>query len=64
MPIVPVKNTEVLGVVCPTLEELKSRPCSLEELQAAIVQLAEINNLNAHSVQDIQNDLNKRFGNV
>jgi hypothetical protein len=31
-------------VNAPTLEELKSRPCSLEELQAALVQLIELHN--------------------
>lgn len=31
-------------VVAPKLAELKSRPCSLEELQAALVQLIELYN--------------------
>jgi hypothetical protein len=31
-------------VIAPKLAELKSRPCSLEELQAALVQLIELYN--------------------
>jgi hypothetical protein len=42
-----VEGTEVLGVIAPKLSELKSRPCSLEELQAVMVQLIEIVNANA-----------------
>lgn len=41
---VEVHGTETLGVIAPRLAELKSRPCSLEELQAALVQIIEIFN--------------------
>lgn len=47
MSIKQINGTVVNGVSCPTLAELKSHPCTLEELQAAIVQLAEIVNYNA-----------------
>lgn len=36
--------TTATPVVAPKLSELKSRPCSLEELQAALVQLIELYN--------------------
>lgn len=41
-----VFGTEVLGVKAPRLTELKERACTLEELQAALVQLIEITNAN------------------
>ncbi len=45
----PVYDTEVLGVKAPKLSDMMKRPCTLEELQAAFVQLAEIVNNNAES---------------
>ena len=42
-----ITGTMVRGVEAPTLHELKSRACSIEELQAAIVQLIEVVNTNA-----------------
>lgn len=42
-----ITGTVVRGVKAPSLTELKSRPCSLEELQAALVQLIEVVNVNA-----------------
>ena len=42
-----IKDTVVSGVKSPTLTQLKSEPCSIEELQAALVQLIEIVNRNA-----------------
>lgn len=41
-----VFGTEVLGVKASRLTELKERVCTLEELQAALVQLIEITNAN------------------
>ena len=35
---------EVLGVMAPSLTELKSRPCTLEELQSALVNLIDAYN--------------------
>lgn len=40
----PEVKAVVLGATAPTLAELKSRPCTLEELQAAIVHLIERHN--------------------
>lgn len=42
-----IEGTVVNGVKAPTLAELTSRPCTLEELQAALVQLILIVNHNA-----------------
>ena len=42
-----IKGTVVNGVTCPTLEELQTRECSLQELQAALVQLIDVVNRNA-----------------
>lgn len=50
MNTLPIKGTEVLGVEAPGLTTLKTRPCSLEELQAAIVQTIEILNANAEDM--------------
>lgn len=33
-----------MKTIAPKLEELKTRPCSLEELQAALVQIIELHN--------------------
>lgn len=43
---VPVEGTVVLGTVAPNLEKLKSGKCTKAELQAALVQLIEIFNMN------------------
>ena len=43
---VPVEGTVVLGVTSPTLERLKTGKCTKAELQAALVQLIEIVNMN------------------
>jgi len=42
-----VSGTDVLGVLAPTLTELKSRACTQKELQSALVQLIEMVNFNA-----------------
>jgi hypothetical protein len=44
-------------IIAPTLKELKSRPCSLEELQAALVQLIDMYN---DSRIKFSNALNKK----
>ena len=49
MKATPIYNTEVLSVKAPRLSDMKNRACTLEELQAALVQLAEIVNTNAES---------------
>lgn len=46
-PVTRTMDVKREGVV--TLETLKSRPCSLEELQAALVLLIEIVNLNGQN---------------
>lgn len=35
---------ETLGIKAPRLSELKERPCSLEEIQAALVKFMELYN--------------------
>lgn len=40
-----INGTVVNGVTAPRLAELKERPCTLPELQAALVQLIECFNL-------------------
>ena len=53
MAIIDVKGTEVLGVVAPRIAELTSRPCTIEELQAALVQLIGVVNENAKTQRDL-----------
>lgn len=49
MGTIDVRGTVVNGVESPSLSDLKTRKCSKEELQAALVQLIEIVNNNAYS---------------
>lgn len=43
---VEIKGTEVNGETAPTLEQLKNGNCTKKQLQAALVQLITIVNLN------------------
>lgn len=61
---VPVAGTTVLGTNAPNLERLKSGKCTKAELQAALVQLIEIFNMNAEEFRawasEIENSLNNK----
>lgn len=48
-----VSGTETRGVRAPTLTELKSRSCTKDELQSALVQLIELVNYNAQQSDKI-----------
>lgn len=45
-------DSEPLPVKAPTLAELKSRPCTLEELQAALVYLIDLYNEQGKIMQE------------
>lgn len=61
---VPVEGSLVLGVEAPKLERLKSKKCTKAELQAALVQLIEIFNMNAEEFRawasEIETSLNNK----
>ena len=52
-------KSKTLGVEAPTLADLSSRPCSLEEIQAALVKLIGIVNDQNEDVAREINQINR-----
>jgi len=63
MKMKPISGTVVRGVEAPSLHEMKSRACSPEELQAALVQLIECFNATEESTRNAINALDKALDN-
>ena len=57
---IDIHGTVVNGVAAPRLTELKERKCSIEELQAALVQLIEITNLNQAAVCELADRVDQK----
>lgn len=52
-----VPSSAPTSVKAPTLSDLKSKPCTLEELQASLVQLIELHNAESKNLKEVIDDM-------